>query len=109
MNEIHETLAPRKRKPTIIHDELQYNKTLVQSQNWSLATTTAWKYQQLAHHTHAQPKHIFLMIYLLWDKKVHGRRSFFWPYYDILPKTLRNMPIFCESLFSHLFFIFPFD
>ena len=44
------------------------------------------------------------MIYLLWDKKVNGRRSFFWPYYDILPKTLRNMPIFCE--FVPIFFAF---
>ena len=40
------------------------------------------------------PKHIFLMIYLLWDKKLHGHKSFFAPYYDILPSTLRNMPIF---------------
>eukprot|EP00567_Pseudictyota_dubia_P003033 CAMPEP_0197448962 /NCGR_PEP_ID=MMETSP1175-20131217/19728_1 /TAXON_ID=1003142 /ORGANISM="Triceratium dubium, Strain CCMP147" /LENGTH=674 /DNA_ID=CAMNT_0042980921 /DNA_START=64 /DNA_END=2088 /DNA_ORIENTATION=+ len=40
------------------------------------------------------PKHIFLMIYLLWDQKVNGDRSFFKPYYDILPKTLSNMPIF---------------
>lgn len=40
------------------------------------------------------PKHIFLMIYLLWDRKVNGSSSFFFPYYDILPKTLRNMPIF---------------
>ena len=40
------------------------------------------------------PKHIFLMIYLLWDKKVNGSKSFFAPYYDILPQTLRNMPIF---------------
>lgn len=40
------------------------------------------------------PKHIFLMIYLLWDRKVNGPKSFFYPYYEILPKTLRNMPIF---------------
>ena len=40
------------------------------------------------------PKHIFLMIYLLWDRKVNGPRSFFAPYYDILPPTLSNMPIF---------------
>jgi histone-lysine N-methyltransferase SETD3 len=40
------------------------------------------------------PKHIFLMIYLLWDRKVNGPLSFFWPYYEILPKTLQNMPIF---------------
>ena len=56
------------------------------------------------HVARIQPKHIFLMIYLLWDKKVNGRRSFFWPYYDILPKTLRNMPIFCE--FVPIFFAF---
>lgn len=40
------------------------------------------------------PKHIFLMIYLLWDRKTNGTNSFFHPYYDILPKTLSNMPIF---------------
>lgn len=40
------------------------------------------------------PKHIFLMIYILWDRKVNGETSFFAPYYKILPETLRNMPIF---------------
>jgi protein-histidine N-methyltransferase len=40
------------------------------------------------------PKHIFLMIYILWDKKTNGASSFFHPYYEILPKTLKNMPIF---------------
>jgi protein-histidine N-methyltransferase len=40
------------------------------------------------------PKHIFLMIYILWDRKVNGANSFFHPYYEILPPTLRNMPIF---------------
>lgn len=40
------------------------------------------------------PKHIFLMIYLLWDRKMNGEHSFFTPYYDILPRTLHNMPIF---------------
>ena len=40
------------------------------------------------------PKHIFLMVYLLWDRKVNGSNSFFHPYYEILPPTLRNMPIF---------------
>jgi protein-histidine N-methyltransferase len=40
------------------------------------------------------PKHIFLMIYILWDRKVNGENSFFHPYYEILPRTLRNMPIF---------------
>ena len=40
------------------------------------------------------PKHIFLMVYLLWDRKVNGCKSFFKPYYDILPQTLKNMPIF---------------
>lgn len=40
------------------------------------------------------PKHIFLMVFLLWDRKINGDQSFFKPYYDILPKTLRNIPIF---------------
>jgi hypothetical protein len=43
------------------------------------------------------PKHIFLMIYILWDRKVNGDKSFFKPYYDILPKTLRNIPIFWDQ------------
>ncbi|KAL7512687.1 hypothetical protein ACHAXN_009735 [Cyclotella atomus] len=40
------------------------------------------------------PKHIFLMIYLLWDRAVNGSNSFFAPYYAVLPRRLRNMPIF---------------
>eukprot|EP00559_Dactyliosolen_fragilissimus_P000533 CAMPEP_0184863958 /NCGR_PEP_ID=MMETSP0580-20130426/13070_1 /TAXON_ID=1118495 /ORGANISM="Dactyliosolen fragilissimus" /LENGTH=638 /DNA_ID=CAMNT_0027362557 /DNA_START=114 /DNA_END=2030 /DNA_ORIENTATION=- len=40
------------------------------------------------------PKHIFLMVFILWDRRANGSKSFFKPYYDILPKTLRNMPIF---------------
>jgi histone-lysine N-methyltransferase SETD3 len=40
------------------------------------------------------PKHIFLMVYLLWDRKINGASSFYQPYYEILPATLRNMPIF---------------
>ena len=40
------------------------------------------------------PKHIYLMIYILWDRKVNGANSFFHPYYEILPRTLKNMPIF---------------
>jgi len=40
------------------------------------------------------PKHIYLMIYLLYDKKINGIKSFYAPYYNILPTTLRNMPIF---------------
>jgi histone-lysine N-methyltransferase SETD3 len=40
------------------------------------------------------PKHIFLMIYILWDRKINGDQSFFHPYYEILPPTLRTMPIF---------------
>lgn len=40
------------------------------------------------------PKHIFLMIYLLYDRKTKGANSFFHPYYEILPRTLKNMPIF---------------
>jgi protein-histidine N-methyltransferase len=38
------------------------------------------------------PKHIFLMIFMLLDRR--NPRSFFKPYYDILPPTLKNMPIF---------------
>ena len=40
------------------------------------------------------PKHIFLMVYILWDRKINGANSFFFPYYEILPRTLCNMPIF---------------
>ncbi|KAL7488582.1 hypothetical protein ACHAW6_014167 [Cyclotella cf. meneghiniana] len=43
------------------------------------------------------PKHIFLMIYLLWDKWTNGEKSFFAPYYAVLPKRLRNMPIFWDE------------
>lgn len=38
------------------------------------------------------PKHIFLMLFLLTDMKQPD--TFFRPYYDLLPTTLRNMPIF---------------
>jgi protein-histidine N-methyltransferase len=38
------------------------------------------------------PKHIFLMVFMLLDRK--NPSSFFTPYYDILPPTLNNMPIF---------------
>ncbi len=49
------------------------------------------------------PKHIFLMVFLLWDRKINGDKSFFKPYYDILPKTLRNIPIFwSESELEYL-------
>ena len=40
------------------------------------------------------PKHIFLMVDLLWDWRVHRARLFFALYYNILPQSLRNMPIF---------------
>jgi protein-histidine N-methyltransferase len=40
------------------------------------------------------PKHIYLMIYLLWDRKVNQSNSFYYPYYEVLPQTLSNMPIF---------------
>mmetsp|Transcript_7023 Transcript_7023/g.7975 ORF Transcript_7023/g.7975 Transcript_7023/m.7975 type:complete len:615 (+) Transcript_7023:45-1889(+) len=43
------------------------------------------------------PKHIYLMIYILWDRRVNGPNSFFHPYYEILPSTLKNMPIFWSS------------
>ena len=38
------------------------------------------------------PKHLFLMLFLLIDCK--NPDSFFKPYYDILPQSLSNMPIF---------------
>ena len=38
------------------------------------------------------PKHIFLMMFILTDRLKED--SFFKPYYDILPVTLNNMPIF---------------
>jgi histone-lysine N-methyltransferase SETD3 len=38
------------------------------------------------------PKHIYLMLFMLIDRKRED--SFFKPYYDILPATLSNMPIF---------------
>ena len=38
------------------------------------------------------PKHIFIMIFMLIDRL--DPTSFFKPYYDILPATLRNMPVF---------------
>lgn len=38
------------------------------------------------------PKHIFLMLFLLTDMKRPD--TFFRPYYDLLPLTLSNMPIF---------------
>jgi hypothetical protein len=38
------------------------------------------------------------MIYILWDKKIHGNKSFFTPYYNILPCKLRNMPIFWNEV-----------
>ena len=41
------------------------------------------------------PKHIFLMVFMLLDMK--NPASFFRPYYDILPPTLSNMPIFWKS------------
>jgi histone-lysine N-methyltransferase SETD3 len=38
------------------------------------------------------PKHVFIMLYMLLDRRRPD--SFFKPYYDILPQTLSNMPIF---------------
>ena len=40
------------------------------------------------------PKHIYLMLFMLVDRKRPD--SFFRPYYEILPKTLHNMPIFWQ-------------
>jgi hypothetical protein len=43
----------------------------------------------------AAPKHIFLMLFLLTDMANHPKAtSFFQCYYDSLPSTLSNMPIF---------------
>ncbi|OQR83440.1 hypothetical protein ACHHYP_14709 [Achlya hypogyna] len=41
----------------------------------------------------AAPKHVFLMMFLLTDMEL-GNDSFFKPYYDSLPATLGNLPIF---------------
>jgi len=41
------------------------------------------------------PKHVFLMLFLLLDRR--NPSSFFRPYYDVLPRTLKNMPIFWET------------
>lgn len=38
------------------------------------------------------PKHIFLMLFILTDMRRPD--TFFRPYYDLLPTTLSNMPIF---------------
>ena len=39
------------------------------------------------------PKHVFLMLFLLTDR-AKKEKSFFEPYYDMLPATLSNMPVF---------------
>ena len=41
------------------------------------------------------PKHVFLMLFLLLDRR--DAASFFAPYYNMLPSTLRNMPIFWDA------------
>jgi histone-lysine N-methyltransferase SETD3 len=41
------------------------------------------------------PKHIFIMLFILIDRIKPD--SFFRPYYDILPPTLRNMPVFWDE------------
>lgn len=38
------------------------------------------------------PKHVFLMLFVLTDRRRPG--SHFKPYYDMLPQTLANMPVF---------------
>ena len=42
------------------------------------------------------PKHVFLMLFVLLDRR--NTSSFFAPYYDMLPSTLSNMPIFWDAL-----------
>ena len=41
------------------------------------------------------PKHIFLLLFLLIDGE--NPLSFFRPYYDILPPTLSNIPVFWDD------------
>lgn len=43
------------------------------------------------------PRHIYIMLYILWDRKTNGSSSFFHPYYEILPKTFHNIPIFWSN------------
>jgi len=38
------------------------------------------------------PKHVFLMLFLITDRR--DLESFYQPYYNVLPRTLANMPIF---------------
>ncbi|RHY02124.1 hypothetical protein DYB36_008680 [Aphanomyces astaci] len=49
--------------------------------------------QRLLHLEFGAPKHIYLMMYLLTDMEL-GNGSFFKCYYDSLPSSLSNMPIF---------------
>jgi protein-histidine N-methyltransferase len=39
-------------------------------------------------------KHIFVLLYLLWDRKKNGKKSFFDPYYDLLPQRFCNLPLY---------------
>ena len=41
------------------------------------------------------PKHVYLMLFMLTDRL--NPKSHFKPYYDILPPTLSNMPIFWNA------------
>ncbi|RQM27821.1 hypothetical protein B5M09_006964 [Aphanomyces astaci] len=49
--------------------------------------------QRLLHLEFGAPKHIYLMMFLLTDMEL-GNGSFFKCYYDSLPSSLSNMPIF---------------
>ena len=40
------------------------------------------------------PRHIYLILYILWDMTTNGSDSFFFPYYDVLPKSFPHIPIF---------------
>lgn len=40
------------------------------------------------------PKHIYLIIYMLWDRKVHGAEARYHHYYENLPQHYHNFPIF---------------
>jgi protein-histidine N-methyltransferase len=39
-------------------------------------------------------KHVFLMLFLLWDRKNHGVKSFFHHYYDLLPQSFCSVPFY---------------
>jgi SET domain len=53
----------------------------------------AKKIKESEHHLYA-PRHIYIVLYILWDITTNGSDSFFHPYYDVLPKSFPNCPIY---------------